>query len=98
MNNQLEDLRSKLKDVIQFILDNMEQEATQTIQAEFNILYGQYQEGLNNCTLSEETLIKKNFQAGIEVPVDKLDQFEEWFDDRIRSMMRTEGRITKELN
>lgn len=90
-----------MESLVQFILDNMERESTQEIQAEFNILYEQYDKAIDAAKyggINEDTMLSLEPKIGIEVPEDKMDMFEEWFDARVDSMMRTEVRLTKELN
>jgi hypothetical protein len=91
----LYDVKQKMGELVQFILDNLKKPITQKIQIEFNILYNQYQKTLNEVKengISEQIAIKMGTKSPVEVPNHLMDEFEKWFSERIDSMLITDCR------
>lgn len=92
--NSLDDVRLNIKNLTDFIKENLNQTPTPAIQAEFNILYNEYTKSVsravdNGMSITEAQLILKN---EFRIEDELMDQFEEWFSDRMNSMFEKDMR------
>ena len=93
MDKDLSQVLMTMGKVASFCLENMDKPLTIAIQAEFSILYNQYYEALKKAEqqgISERDAIVMGVKCPVEVPIDKQDEFEEWFTQRLHTMMVSE--------
>lgn len=88
--DSLSNIRYNIQNLVTFIKENLNKLPTQVIQAEFEILYDQYDKAVekavaDGATITETKLIMKN---EFLVEDELMDQFEEWFYDRLDLFMR----------
>ena len=93
MDKDLSQVLATMGKLAAFCLDNMDKPLTTAIQAEFSIFYNQYYEALKSAErqgITERDAIVRGIRCPVEVPIDKQDEFEEWFTQRLNAMRFSE--------
>lgn len=94
-HNLIVNVQQKMGQVAKFVLDHMNKPVTAVVQAEFNILYEQYNQALNRAEkeagISERTAIEMKIECPVKVPDQLYEKFDSWFCDRLVTHLKSDN-------
>ena len=98
INCLIQNVQQKMGMVAKFVLENMNKPVTALVQAEFNILYDQYNQSLSKAEkeggVSERDAISMRIECPVKVPDQLYEKFDSWFCDRLVSHLKSTNKFS----